>query len=167
MSVTHSKSATITALEATTSVSMLNKTKTGGRVKELVETYEVTADDAGSTTRFFRVHSSWRIGSIKVWCDAGGTGAEGDIGLYQTTENGGAVVDANLWVDALDISAALYGAEANKCQAFGPEDMGLELWDALGLTSDPRLWYDVALTVGTALDGVHTVTLALQYVDGN
>lgn len=167
MAVTHKKSTTITALE-NAQQSMLNKTMHGGVVKEKVETYEVTADDAGSTTRFFRVHSGWRVGSIKVYADDAGAAGEGDWGLYDTTENGGAVVDANFWADAFSLStAALTGSEANLAQAFGAEKIGKELWEQLGLSADPNKWYDVALTVGTALSGVATVTVVMRYVDGN
>lgn len=167
MATTHSKSATITNLELL-NPSSLNITKLGGQVKQVAETYEVTADSATSTTRFFRVHSGWRVGSIKLYSDDTGAAGVVHVGLYDTTENGGAVVDADFWAASVDVkTAALFGYEVNRCQAFGPEDLGKELWAQLDLTADPNKWYDVALTIATALSGVSTLTLIANYVDGN
>jgi hypothetical protein len=165
MAVTHSKSTTITNYEAAQQT-LANKTKIGGVLCESIETFELTADSATSTTRYFRVHSGWRLKPLAIYSDDSGAAGIVDIGLYDTTENGGAVVDVDFFAASLDVNAAALDGTL-KHAAVAAENLHKELWEQLSLTSDPNKWYDVAVTISTALSGTSTMTLALQYVDGN
>ena len=68
----------------------------GARVYESVASIELAAaDDDTSVYRFFRVRSNWRISSLEIACDTVTAGTSYDIGVWDTAENGGAVVDAD------------------------------------------------------------------------
>ena len=166
MAVTHSKSTTITNYEAAQQT-LANKTKIGGVLRESIETFELTADDATSTTRFFRVHSGWRISSLGWASDDVATSGTIHVGLHDTTENGGAVVDADFFLASQVLTSGPTAMAYITPAAVAIENLGKELWEMLALTSDPNKWYDVSVTVATALGAVGTLTLAVKYVDGN
>ena len=81
-----------------------------GRLRRVVATVEaVSGDSIGSKYIFFRVHSSWTVASLRLFCDAITTCA-GDIGLYQTNanpNNGGAVVSATTYGSAVSLATAI------------------------------------------------------------
>lgn len=166
MAVTHSKSTTITNAEAAQQ-SLANKTKIGGVLRESIETFEITADDANSTTRFFRVHSGWRLSALGWASDDVATSGTIHVGLYDTTENGGAVVDADFFLASQVLTSGPTAMAYVTPAAVAIENLGKELWEQLSLTADPNKWYDVAVTVTVALGAVGTLTLSCRYVDGN
>lgn len=170
MTAYHYKSDIITDAEAAQQ-SLANKTKVGGVVKELIESIETTASDGvGSTYRFFRVHSGWRISSLQLYSDDIGTTTIANFGLYDTTENGGAVVDADFFGSAVSLKdGAVSGTDITRESAvIDTPDADLELWDQIsGLTADPNKWYDVTATLTGAADAIGTICLRLRYVDGS
>ena len=89
------------------------------------------------------------------------------MGVYQTAENGGAVVDADLFASALDLAGGPYN---NLDITFESGEMTYAesekpLWEVLGLTADPQREYDVAYTISTTFNGGPTaVRLALRFV---
>lgn len=140
----------------------------GGVVREIVGTVEVAAgDDNGSVFRLAGVHSSWRISEIDVLNDAITSGATYDIGLYQTAENGGAVVDADCY--ATDVSFTTARA------ATGAVELGFEAKDIIniekrvfedaGLTTDPGRFYDLCLTGDAVGSGAGTISVRVRYVE--
>lgn len=147
----------------------------GGRLRERVGFVEATATDSiGSVYRLMRINSVDRVSRLLLSCDAITTAA-GNIGLYDVTAvNAGAVVDADFFASAQDLSAALANTdvthEADAADAgagFGLADIEKPLWKALGLAADPGKQYDVAITLTAAATGAGTVSLKLQYIDGN
>lgn len=147
----------------------------GGRLRERVGFVEATATDSiGSVYRLMRINSVDRVSRLLLSCDAITTAA-GNIGLYDVTAvNAGAVVDADFFASAQDLSAALVNVdvthEADAADAgagFGLADIEKPLWQALGLAADPGKQYDVAVTLTAAATGAGTVSLKLQYIDGN
>ncbi|KRP91055.1 hypothetical protein TX25_18835 [Pseudomonas lactis] len=147
----------------------------GGRLRERVGFVEATATDSiGSVYRLMRINSVDRVSRLLLSCDAITTAA-GNIGLYDVTAvNAGAVVDADFFTSAQDLSAALVNTdvthEADAADAgagFGLADIEKPLWQALGLAADPGKQYDVAITLTAAATGAGTVSLKLQYIDGN
>ncbi len=147
----------------------------GGRLRERIGFVEATATDSiGSVYRLMRIKSGDRISRLLLSCDAITTAA-GNIGLYDVTAvNAGAVVDADFFASAQDLSAALVNTdvthEADAADAgagFGLADIEKPLWQALGLAADPGKQYDVAVTLTAAATGAGTVGLKLQYIDGN
>lgn len=147
----------------------------GGRLRERVGFIEASATDSiGSVYRLMRINSVDRVSRLLLSCD-GITTAVGDIGLYDVgAVNAGAVVDADFFASAQSLTTALVNQdvthEADAADAgtgFGLADLEKPLWQALGLAADPGKQYDVAITLTAAATGAGTVSLKLQYIDGN
>jgi len=123
------------------------------------------AETAGSILRFFRIQSDACISEVLLSCDAIATGAM-DVGLYDTDDNGGAVVDADLFASAQAVTAALVASNiAHESGAYTIDNRGKRLWEVLGLSSDPNKAYDVACTVTTGMSA-GTIVLEVTYADG-
>lgn len=129
-----------------------------GKLFECCALVETNADDSiGSIYRLGWIKSSDRVSQILLSCDAITSGA-GDIGLYRTTEDGGAVVDADLFASAQSIASALKNSDVTyEAQDINKSQM--RVWEALGATSDPNLIYDVAMTLTAATTAAGTVVL--------
>jgi hypothetical protein len=149
MATVHLKSAAVTNSDASPRV-MNNSNVAGGVVRRSVGVVtNSAADDVGSTYRYCRVPSNAIVKAVIYASAASGATGQVDIGIYQTAENGGAVVDADLFASAVDPGGG----------AIAPTDVTHEsgqytyaesltpLWAALGLTADPGREYDVAATV--------------------
>jgi hypothetical protein len=92
-----------------------------------------------------------------------------DIGVYRTTEDGGSVVDADVFASAQALTSALAGSGTNimhESTVIGYEDLEKQLWEQVsgGLTSDPGYMYDVVLTLTEAVELAGTITLKVRYV---
>lgn len=117
----------------------------------------VTTDSIGSTYRMVRVFSSDIPTSIKLSSTALTAGAV-SLGLY--TPQTGAVVNVNLFATAVSCAAAVTQQDqrfVNKAIT----TLGQRLWQLLGLSADPLLYYDLVLTSTTAATA--NGTLAIQY----
>lgn len=169
MGVVAVKSTVVTNADATPAT--LNKLGlSGGAIKRSVGTVETTnGDDIGSTYRICRVHSSWYIDQVKLYSDDIGTTTIADFGLYRTAADGGAVVDADFFGSAVSLKdGAVAGTEIqHESAVYGVEDIEKPIWSALGLTSDPGVWYDVTATLTAAADAAGTISLRVTYVDNN
>lgn len=152
MAVVHLKSGAIT--NNTASPQVTNNGRVDGAYVRCSVGYlaNTAADDIGSTYRFVRVPSNARI--HRVWLNAAATGATGqyDIGVYQTAENGGAVVDADFFASAVDPGGGVVNADVtHESGQYSLAEGVMPLWQALGLTADPQIEYDIAATAVEAL----------------
>ncbi len=172
MAVESVKSAVITNADATPIV-LNNPAVANALLHEGVGTGELTATASiASIMRLVRVPSNARISRVLISCDAI-TSATADIGVYKAlTETGvaGAVVDVDHFASATAISAALVNSdlshEADATDAgagFGLADVAKPLWSSLGLTTDPNIYYDIALTLTAAATAAGTVSMKVQY----
>lgn len=103
---------------------------------------------------------------LRVSCPDIGTTTVADIGLYRTTLDGGAVVDADFFASALSLSG---GAIAKTESVYESGVITLAnaakpLWEILGLSADPCCDYDVVLTLTAAADAAGVGLLELEYV---
>src|SRR3990167_1747900 len=131
-----------------------------------VGTVEISsADDDTSVYRFVRIPSGARVNKIEALTDAITGGTDYNLGLYKPADvGGGAVVDDNLFADALDLSS---GNTIPVEVTFDQQDIAdieKRVWELLGLSADPHTEYDVALTAVTAGTGAGTVSLRMTYV---
>ena len=117
------------------------------------------ADDDGSVYRAFpNVPSSLVPVKISVHNTAVTGGTDYDLGLYKP--NGGAVVDAGILADGLDLSSAATIATDNNTGittigiANGPQTLG-----TLSAQTDVDGSYDVALTANTVGTAAGTVRI--------
>lgn len=126
-----------------------------------------TATDTNDVLRFFRVKSNAVVREVLLSCDAIAVGGAIDIGIYRTDDDGGAVVDADFFASAQVVTSALVLSNvAHESGVYGIEDRNQPLWEALGLTEDSQVWYDIAATVTTDMGGAGTIVLEATYVDG-
>ena len=143
MAVVHQKSTAITNADATPKVPT-NSYLRGGVVRTSVGKVQTgAADDPGSILRFVRVPSNARVVRLNVTSDDAGATGTFDIGVYKTAADGGAVVDADEFAAAYDLKAA---ALVDAVVTIAPENKEKRLWDHLGLTADPGIDYDIAMT---------------------
>ena len=160
------KSTPITNADATPKVTN-NPGVTDGMLRRAVGTLEnEAADDVGSTYRMVRVPSNAHISRVEYAADAAGATGQVNIGVYQTADNGGAVVDEDHFASALDPGAAAIGrTEVTHESAVYPiESAEMPLWEALGLSADPGIDYDIVITVAEIIADVGTQTLWVAYV---
>lgn len=139
----------------------------GGRMREQVGTVEVAAaDDDNSVFRMSRVRSSWRISELLIHNDAITGGTDYNLGLYDPADRGGVVVDDNLFGDALNLSSAQAGVNVT-FEGGDVANIAKPIWELLGLSADPDLTYDIALTGITVGTAAGTISLQVRYTDGS
>lgn len=138
---------------------------TKGMLFESVGTVETSAaDDIGSTYNLCSIPSNARISDVLLTCDDLGTAGAANIGLYDTTANGGAVVDADFFASAQLLTSALDKTSVlHESAVFGKEDVEKRVWEILGLSSDPKKDYDVVLTLSAATVDAGTVSMHVRY----
>lgn len=114
------------------------------------------ADDSQNAIhRFVRVPSNARISQVLFSTgDASSAGAV-NIGIYQTADNGGAVVDADLFASALDLTGGPFQNTDVTYESgeYTVAESVSALWEVLGLSADPKREYDVAATISTTYNG--------------
>ena len=166
MGVVVTKSRAITNRDATPRV-LNNSSESGSRVQSFCGSLEtVSGDSIGSTYIFGSIPSNARMESLRLYSEDVGTTAAGDVGLYKTTADGSAVVDADFFASAVDIhSGALNGSDI--LFESGVIDVGNAhkmVWELLGLSADPGINYDVVMTLTAASDAAASIHLKGQYV---
>lgn len=119
------------------------------------------ADDDTSVYRLCRVKSSWVPFEITVATTAITGGTDYDLGVYRisTGATTGAVVDRDILMDGQTMATASTTLNGMGIVAAG--DRGKAIWELLGLTADPQLEYDLALTANTV--GTAAGTIAVSY----
>ncbi len=138
----------------------------GGFLREVVGTCEtVSGDSIGSKLIFCSIPSNSRISQILVYADDIGATTIADFGLYKTTVDGGAVVDADFIGSAISLKdGALNGTDITHESGINdPDDVEKLVWEALGLSADPSCMYDVVATLTAAADAAGTLTMKVRY----
>lgn len=129
-------------------------------------------DSIASKYLFCSIPSNAANIRVKLYCDAITSGA-GDVGIYRTTLDGGAVVDVDFFASAQSIAAAITTGteiqhEADATDAgvgYGLADAEKFLWSCLQLTSDPNVYYDVVMTLTAATTAAGTVKLVVEWAE--
>jgi hypothetical protein len=139
-----------------------------GPLFEAVGTVEIAAaDDNASVYRLARLRSSDRVSQINLFSDAITGGTAFDLGLYRTADDGGAAVDADLFATDLDLSSAVAGTDVTyEATAANIDKIEKRLWELLGLSADPQVDYDIALTGDTVGTAAGTVSLRVRFTGG-
>ena len=166
------KSSVITGLDANPPV-MQNSRLVRGVLKQARGTLEITTSEGvGQVQRFCRVPSNALITKVEFACDASGATGTMDVGVYRTAADGGAVVNVDFFASAQAFTAALNYTdithEADPTDVgsdYGKADIEKPLWQALGLTADPSVMYDIAGTITQATTATSTVNLIVTYVE--
>lgn len=135
----------------------------------------IIADSAGSIYRLFQMNSNARLSSIILQCAALGAGAKIDVGayygndakdIYSGNSLAGAVISANFFATAVDVSGALGPTEvANESGSYTLDKQEMPLWQALGLASDPECHIDIAAVVNVAIAATGLLSLKGSYAE--
>ncbi len=155
MAVQHLDSTTIANMVATPRVPVDGRVQGGGlRVAKGVVT-SAADDTANSTYRFCRLPSNAVVHQLLLNAADATTAGAVNIGLWDTEENGDAVVDADLFASALALTGGPFN---NSDQTFESGEYTIAesetpLWEVLGLTEDPHKDYDVVAQVSTTFNG--------------
>jgi hypothetical protein len=124
------------------------------------------ASSIGSTFRMFQLSSSDTVEALILSCSAI-TSAAADVGLRRTLDDGGAVVDADFFASAQSVATAQAALNITHESGEYPHTRkGMPIWQALNLTADPYLKYDVVVTFTAAATASGTLSLSCLYVDG-
>lgn len=167
MGVVNTKSAQITAADATQPVAFANTLTTGAVLRESVDTLEVAAADSDTSVyRFMRIRSSHRLSQITLFNDAIAGGTNYDCGLYKTAHDGGAAVSVHLFAATVDLTVATTLGIELLFYTLGIETIAYPVWQMLGLSSDPGIYYDICLTGNTVGTGAGTLSMRTRYVMG-
>jgi hypothetical protein len=168
MAVVDRKSSLIT--NVTASPQVVNSPSLGApsRLMETAGYLTPAADDTqASIHRFVRLPSNARVSEVLFSTADASTAGAFNLGIYKTADNGGAVVDADLFASAFDLSGGPFNnydltyesGEYTYAESVKP------LWEVLGLTSDPCVEYDVVATISTTYNGAGTAQLLkVRYV---
>jgi hypothetical protein len=167
MAVEAIKSSVITNSDATP-VTINSAQIADGRVRHKRGVAAVdAAASIGSTYRLARVKSNDIVPLLLLDCTAI-TSATADIGLYRTARDGGAVVDADLFASAQSLASALRGNDVTReSGVITVPNMEKTLWELLGLTADPQVEYDIALTLTAAATAAGNLALTAFVVGRN
>jgi hypothetical protein len=165
MAVVTRKSGVVTSRDASPRA-LVNAGLVEGRVASFTGTLEtVNGDSIASVYVFGSIPTNAYNVRVELWSDDIGTTTIADFGLYRTTADGSAVVDADFFGSAVSLKdGAVAGTRIeHESAVYGIEDVELPLWQAAGVTADPGGSYDVAATLTAAADAAGTITLKVSY----
>jgi hypothetical protein len=161
MAAEHLKSGAITNRDSTPPVQTVGQ---GSNVRRVWGVVEAAGGDAGSTYRFCSIPSNAR--AVRAWFMSDDLGAGTmNVGLYKTTANGGAVVDADFFASAIDVGTTAVAMTEITFERGASliDEFEEPLWERLSLTADPQCDYDVTgVSVSSAATG--TVLVIVEYV---
>lgn len=165
MAVVTTKSAYITNRDATPA-QLSNARSANASLKQASGLVAIASGDSvASKYIFFSLPSNAVVSMMRINSPDIGTTTVGDLGLYRTTKDGGAVVDADFFASALSLKdgAMAFTVVLNESGVYPVTNMEKPLWQALGLTADPNVDYDVVLTLTGAADAAGDVLLQTQF----
>lgn len=147
---------------------LTNSNKSCGQMFSAKSVATVSATQAsGDTIRMVRVPSNARIDAVLLTTGDATTAGNINIGVWQTADNGGAVVDADLFASALALTGGPFNRSDQTWESgeYTYAESCLPLWEVLGLSADPCREYDIVAQVSTTGDGMATtMVLEVQYV---
>lgn len=156
----------VTGLDATPRT-YLGPKRVGGVLREDRIQFTTNSDDsADSTYHLFRVPSNAVISQLLGSTDGDSTDGTAHIGLYRSTDDGGAVVDADLFASAWAIKTAARNSDLTyESGVIDVEDQHKELWQLAGATEDPGGYYDIVMTIVEAITAAaNNMEFKLRYV---
>jgi hypothetical protein len=159
MAVVATKSAVITNADASPAVINSAQIADGQARLKRGQAVVGAADSIASTYRLVRVKSNDLVYMLLLSCSAI-TSAAADIGLYKTTRDGGAVVDADFFASAQSLATGLTQTNVVRESAvISIPNSEKPIWEQLGLSADPQIEYDVVVTLTAAATAGGSVML--------
>lgn len=166
MAVVTVKSSAITNRDSTPA-SLSNGRLQGSTLKHARGVVAIAnGDSVGSKYLACSIPSNAIPVSVRLSAPDIGTTTTADVGLYQTTANGSAVVDADIFGSAISVS----GGAITKSEAIFESGVTTHansekaVWDLIGQSADTFRDYDVVLTLTGAADAAGSVLVEVDYV---
>lgn len=139
-----------------------------GKLRRTVATIEAAAGDSiASIYRMVRLHSSWTVASIRIFCDALGGSTAADVGLYQCSANpalGGAVAAVSAYSTAVSLVSAITTGTEIAYEARDIANLQRQVFQDAGASADTNRWYELALTLTAAVTSAGTISVEVWYV---
>lgn len=138
----------------------------GGRIQRACGVVDIAnGDSVASKFIACSVPSNAVVASVKLTSPDIGTTTAADVGLYQTTANGSAVVDADFFGSGVSLSGgAITKSEvAFESGVYTIANSEKPLWEALALSADSKRDYDIVLTLTGAADAAGSVLVEVEY----
>lgn len=134
-------------------------------------TFEVAAaDDDGSIYRVLKnINPDLIPVKIEVYNDAITGGTDYDIGIYEPTDRGGAVLNVNVFMNAQSMASArtLDGAAEFGLGNVNVADIQKRIYEHAGHTLSTRIdGYDIAFTAATVGTAAGTITAVFYFAQG-
>lgn len=165
MAAVNTKSTAITNADSTQPHTPVPSYLAGPALRCSIGVAEVAAaDDDNSVYRFVRLPSGAVVLRIEVLNDAITAGTSYDLGLYKTARDGAAVVDADVFATAIDMSTERLLPFDAMFEVQNIDKSEKRLWEHAGLSADPFIEYDVALTANTVGSAAGTIVLRVYWV---
>jgi hypothetical protein len=137
----------------------------GGLVRQAIGSVTiVTGKTVGSTYRLVQVPTNCRVSSVILNNPALSASTAFDVGVYRTTADGSAVVDADFFASAVACTNANAQLDVtNESGTYTDDKMEQPLWQALGVSADPGGFYDICLTNTATNAAGGLVSLKVSY----
>lgn len=146
---------------------LTDSNKSVGRAMVAKSAATVSATQADDDTiRLVRVPSNARIDAVLLSTGDATTAGAINIGVWQTADNGGAVVDVDLFASALALTGGPFNRSDQTFESgeYTHAESAKPLWEVLGLSADPCREYDIVAEVSTTGNGMDTtIVLEVHY----
>lgn len=164
MAVVESKSDVITNRDASPRV-ISDSNLSKGQLLEACGHIALAATDSSDSKLYFcSVPSNARISQVLLSCDDTGTTGTMDIGVWKSTQDGGTVVDQDHFASAQALTTALVNSDVtHESGEFPIEELEKPIWEALGLSEDPNIEYDIVGVLQESPENAGDVTLKVRY----
>lgn len=169
MAVVTVKSGAITNRDATPRV-LNNPVLERGICYIATATVTITnGDSIASKYLLFQIPSGARVQKIEFWAPDIGTTVAADLGIWRTTADGGAVVDADFFASAVSFASGPYNAVDVTFEALAAggsiANGEKRVWEANGASVDPFVAYDVVWQLTAAADATGTITTRIYWTE--
>ncbi len=122
-------------------------------------------DSINSTYRFGTVRSNDIVKAVIIDNSSWGAACTMNVGLSDTTVNGGAAVSASLFASAYDMNTAHAAADITRNSGtITVANMEKRVWELLGLAKDPQKEYDVVGTLAAAAAAAGSACIQVEVV---
>lgn len=163
------KTASVTAADASPAGAITTGQGAPANLRSINDYLTTTSGvTVGSTYRMVRVRSDCKIKHIRWEADAMTQGPF-DVGLYYA-DGGNSAVPAGTVIDADFFATAVSAASAvpitditNEAGTYKADERNKELWDAVGLSSDPGGMFDIVLTSTNTITAGALVGLEAEF----
>lgn len=124
----------------------------------------------GSTYRLCSIPSNCRVSDVLLHntaLNAAATTPTGNIGIYRSTKDGGAVVDADFFSADFNLATVHNGRNgiSDDSATYSITKQEQPIWQAVGMSSDPKSDLDVVVTLTAVGDTAGTIQAQVYYVE--